>query len=210
MEKNSADISVLVVDDELFFRQALTTYLTPHRDITVIATASDGIEALDVLERVAVDVVLSDVRMPRMDGIGLAQEVAARGMESRLVALTTFDEDQAMLGMLSAGAFGFILKSARPDEIVAAVRTAAIGGTTISPQSATSLRKYVTNFYGPETSTLPGSERRVLALLQTGKNNAEIADDLAVAETTVKKAVAKLMRRYNVKSRLELVVATRG
>ncbi|MGD7003325.1 response regulator [Corynebacterium halotolerans] len=202
-------ISVLVVDDEQFFRETVTTYLQQHPEITVIATAGDGLEALAVLERVAVDVVLSDVRMPRLDGIGLTQEMSDRALQSRVVGLTTFDDDRAMLGMLSAGAFGFVLKSARPEEIVGAVRTAAAGGTTISPQSATSLRKYVTNCFGPATVALPGSEQRVLALLQTGRSNAEIARELGVAETTVKKSVARLMRRYDVKSRLELVVATR-
>lgn len=203
------DINVLIVDDEAFFREALSTYLKNHEDITVIATADDGVKALEVLDKVSVDVVLCDVRMPHLDGLGFIHAVSEKGLSCRVVALTTFDDEQSMLGMLAAGAFGFVLKSARSEEIIDAVRTATRGGTTISPESATALRKYVTRFPPSTTQSLPARERQVLTLLQMGKSNATIADDLGIAETTVKKAVARLMQRYDAASRLELVVATR-
>lgn len=210
MTAGVGETSVLIVDDEPFFRETLTAYLKNHEDITVIATANDGVEALEVLEKVSVDVVLCDVRMPHLDGLGFIKEASEKGLACRIVALTTFDDEQSMLGMLTAGAFGFVLKSARSGEIVEAVRTARRGGTTISPESATALCKYVTRFSGPTTQSLPARERQVLTLLQLGKSNAAIADDLDIAEATVKKAVTRLMQRYDVASRLELVVATRN
>lgn len=201
-------ITVLIVDDEPFFRETLTAYLQRYDTITVVATASSGREALKILEKVTVDVVLSDVRMPHLDGIGLVQVISERNLSCRLVALTTFDDEQAMLEMLNFGAYGFVLKSARPGEIVEAVRSAAQGGITISPEAATALRKYITHFPVTSMEALPSREHQVLTLLHMGKNNATIANDLAIAETTVKKTVARLLQRYSVCSRLELVVAT--
>lgn len=204
------DITVLVVDDEPFFREALSVYLNNHDSIAAVAAVCNGIEALETLENMRADVVLSDVRMPHLDGIGLAQEISERGLSCRVVALTTFDDEQAMLEMLNAGAYGFVLKSARPSEIIEAVLSAARGGTTISPESATALRKYIAHFPAESTKKLPPREQQVLTLLHTGKNNAAIANDLVIAETTVKKIIARLLQRYNVSSRLELVVTTRN
>lgn len=210
MDSQPENITVLLVDDEPFFRETVTAYLKRHDDITIVAAVESGTAALEVLEKMVVDVVLSDVRMPYLDGIGLAREISERGLSCRVVALTTFDDEQAMLEMLNAGAYGFVLKSARPGEIIEAVRSAVRGGTTISPASATALRKYVACFSGPAVKTLPTRERQVLTLLQMGKSNAAIACDLRIAEATVKKSVTRLMQRYKVSSRLELVAATKN
>lgn len=208
MEIQSGNTTVLIVDDESFFQRTLEAYFQNAEDITVIASCNSGYEALEVLGQKEVDVVLSDVRMPGLDGIRLLQKIWEEKMAARLVALTTFDDEQAMLEMLNFGAFGFVLKSAKPSEIIDAVRSAAQGGTTISPESATALRKYIASFPMPAVDGLPRRERQVLTLLHTGKNNAAIAKDLEIAETTVKKTVARLMQRYKVGSRLELVVST--
>lgn len=189
MQSICNSVTVLVVDDDPFFQEALQTLLKKYDDITIIATASNGIEALDLLERVTVDVVLSDVRMPHLDGIELVREISERNLPCRVIALTTFDDEQAMLGMLNYGAFGFVLKSSRPVEIAEAVRNAAQGGTTISPESASALRKYITRLSGPLVKSLPTREQQVLTLLHTGKSNSAIADDLHIAETTVKKSL---------------------
>lgn len=209
MHSATTDISVLIVDDEPFFGEALTRYLEKYEGIKVLGVSEDGVQALDMLQKVMADVVLCDVRMPRMDGVQFAKVVAAEKLPCRVVGLTTFDDERSMLEMLNAGCFGFILKSARPDEIVEAVRGAASGGTTISPQSATRLRRYLVNLPEPSASHLPDREWEVLSLLQKGGSNAAIADELRVSEASVKKAVTRLMQRYDVSSRLELVVTTR-
>lgn len=208
MGTHTENISVLVVDDEPFFLETLTSYLNRCSDINAVAIASSGIEALKVLERISVDVVLSDIRMPHMDGIELAREISKQGLSCRVVAMTTFDNEQHLLEILNAGAYGFVLKIARPEKIVEAVRSAARGGTTISPESATALRKYIAYFPAAGAKVLPSREHQVLTLLHLGKNNATIANDLALAETTVKKIIARLLQRYKVSSRLELVVST--
>lgn len=191
------NITVLIVDDEPFFRETLVSYLKEYKNITPIAAASDGAEALKILEKIKVKVILSDVRMPNLDGIGLAQEVAIRKPECRIVALTTFEDEEAMVEMLNAGAYGYVLKSSPPKIIVEAILSAAQGGTTISPHSATALRKYLTRLSGPKRDTLPMREHQVLTLLHMGKNNNTIASDLNIAETTVKKTVARLMQSSN-------------
>lgn len=208
MEAQLESIRLLIVDDESFLRRTLEAYFQSAEDITVLGSCDSGYGALEVLDKNVVDVVLSDVRMPRLGGIGLAQKIWEEKIPCRLVALTAFDDEHAMLEMLNFGAFGFVLKSAKPGEIIDAVRSAAHGGTTISPESATALRKYLASFPAADVEKLPARERQVLALLHTGKNNAAIANELEIAETTVKKTVARLLQRYNVGSRLELVVAT--
>lgn len=204
-----SQIHVLIIDDEQFYRDTLTTYLTPCADITVVATAANGAQALHMLEKVMVDVVLCDVRMPLLDGIDFTKTAAAENLPCKILALTSFNDDHAMLNMLRAGAFGFLLKSAAREEIINAIRVAAAGGTTISPEVATSLRKYLA--HPPVvTEELPAREQDILTLLHLGKSNAVIAAELNVSTVSVKKAVSRLMQRFTVTSRMELVAVTRS
>ncbi|ARV66035.1 response regulator transcription factor [Corynebacterium glutamicum] len=201
-------IQVLIVDDEPFFINALETYFSTNENINVVATAENGVQALDILSKTIVDVVLCDVCMPLLSGVELMKILAEKKLTCRVLALTSFLDDYAMLSMLQFGAFGFLLKSADRDEIIEAVQSAAMGGTTISPEIATNLRKFLSQ--PPSSiSDLPTRERDVLTLLHLGKSNADIAAELKLSTVSVKKSVSRLMQRFQVSSRLELVASTR-
>lgn len=204
----SNHIHVLIIDDEHFYRDTLTAYLTPCADITVVAAVENGAQALQMLEKVMVDVVLCDVRMPLLDGIDFTKTAAVENLPCKILALTSFNDDRAMLEMLHAGAVGFILKSAGRHEIINATRAAVTGGMSISAEVAKGLRKYLTP---PPIviKELPERERDVLALLHLGKSNDSIAAALHVSVVSVKKAVSRLMQRFSVSSRMELVTITR-
>lgn len=204
----SHPIRILIVDDEPFFRDILEAYFTTCAGITVVDTASNGAQALKSLEKMMVDVVLCDVRMPLLDGVEFTRSVAELHLPCKILALTSFKDDQAMLAMLQAGAFGFLLKGATRKEIHSAVYAAAMGGTTISPEAATGLRKYLSCGIA-STEGLSAREQEVLTLLHLGRNNSSIAAELDVSVASVKKTVRHLMQRFNASSRLELVAVTR-
>lgn len=201
-------LNVLIIDDEEFYRDTLTAYLAAYADLTVVAVAENGAQALHILESTPVDVALCDVRMPLFNGVDFTKTATARKLTCKILALTSFNDDRAMLGMLHAGAVGFLLKSADQHEIINAIRAAATGAMSISPEATNNLRKYLT----PPPITiegLPDRERDVLALLHLGKSNDSIAAALHVSVISVKKAVSRLMQRFNVSSRMELVAITR-
>ena len=195
----SSAVRVALVDDDSFVLTALRNYLASSERIEVASAFDRGRDALAFLRRVPVDVLLTDVRMPGMDGLELL---------SRVVVLTSFDDDEAMLAALSQSANGFLLKDSAPEEIVRAVLAAADGGTTISP--ATASRLVARHLRPARQGTRPDlteAEQEVLAQLCEGYSNAEIAQRLVVAESTVKTHVSHLMRKYGAASRLKLVVA---
>ena len=201
-------VRVALVDDDAFVLTALRAYLASSERIEVASTFNRAVDALAFLRRVPVDVLLTDVRMPGMDGLALLSRVRVEHPRTAVIVLTSFDDDEAMLAALSQSAHGFLLKDSAPEEIVRAVLAAADGGTTISPTTASRL---VAHHLRPARASarpdLTGAEQEVLALLCEGYSNAEIADRLVVAESTVKTHVSHLMRKYGAASRLKLVVA---
>lgn len=205
---NADQIYLLIVDDDEAFCDVLQKYFEGCEDITVVATATNGAEALDILEKSMVDVVLADIRMPILDGVEFTQAVTERELPCKVLALTMYSDDDAMLRMLQAGAYGYMLKSDRPEEIIQAVRAASNGGTTITPAVATSLRKYIMR-PAAEVQDLPDRERDILAHLHRGLSNAEIAAEMDLSAASVKKALSRLYQRFNVTTRMELVAATR-
>ncbi|MFP7366690.1 response regulator transcription factor [Corynebacterium callunae] len=209
IEQQQATIKVVVVDDEAFFRDSLASAVLKSKRIKVVKLLGDGLQALEFLESNNVDVVLCDVRMPIMDGVELTQEVSARGLNAKVIAVTSFNNDQAMLKMLHAGAYGFLLKSAPRAEIFHAIISVAAGGTVISPVMASSLRKYLILPINILAAELNDRERSVLTLLHQGKSNREIADALGVSEISVKKTMSCLMQIFDVSSRVKLIIATR-
>ena len=204
----SSAVRVALVDDDSFVLTALRNYLASSERIEVASAFSRGRDALAFLRRVPVDVLLTDVRMPEMDGLELLTRVRRQWPRTAVVVLTSFDDDEAMVTALAQHANGFLLKDASPEEIIRAVIAASAGGTTISP-AATS-RLVTRHLRPPQTAQAPDvteAEQAVLTLLCEGYSNAEIAEQLVVAESTVKTHVSHLMKKYGVSSRLKLVVA---
>ena len=201
-------VRVALVDDDAFVLTALRAYLASSERIEVASTFNRAVDALAFLRRVPVDVLLTDVRMPEMDGLELLTRVRRQWPRTAVVVLTSFDDDEAMVAALAQHANGFLLKDASPEEIIRAVIAASAGGTTISP-AATS-RLVTRHLRSPQTAQAPDvteAEQAVLTLLCEGYSNAEIAEQLVVAESTVKTHVSHLMKKYDVPSRLKLVVA---
>lgn len=200
-------VRVVMVDDDPFVLTALRSYLGSEPRIEVLSTFTQAPDALAFLGRVRADVVISDIRMPGMDGLDLLTRLRERAPDTAVVMLTSFDDDQALRESLAQQAHGFLLKDSSPEEVVRAVLAAADGGTTISPATASRL---VSRFLRPAAPPLPNvtpAEQAVLDLLCEGYSNGEIAERLVCAEATVKTHVSRLMRKFNVPSRLKLVVA---
>lgn len=208
-------IRVFLVDDDPLVREVLTSYLATAGDIDVVGTASNGAEALERIRPAEVDLVLSDVYMPKMDGATLLRHLAERPETPAFLAITSLENDKAMLDILAHGGRGYILKSQPPEQIILSVRQAVTGGTVVSPEAMTNLVRYL----APEPAVAvappasrsypPGiseAERAVLDLLCEGLSNADIAKRLNYAESTVKKHVSNLLALYGVSSRLDLVV----
>ena len=201
-------VRVALVDDDPFVLTALRAYLSSSPRIEVASTFNRAADALAFLRTVPVHVLLTDVRMPGMDGLELLTRVRSRHPGTAVVMLTSFDDDEAMLTALSQAANGFLLKDSAPEEIVRAVLAAADGGTTISPATASRLvAHHLRPVRTSRRTDLTQAEQSVLALLCEGYSNAEIAAQLFVAESTVKTHVSHLMRKYGTTSRLKLVVA---
>ncbi|MFI7601451.1 response regulator [Actinoplanes sp. NPDC049681] len=210
-------IRVALVDDEAMIRVGLRMVLSGEDDIEVVGEASDGDEAEALVARVRPDVVLMDVRMPRMDGITAARRICAGYPDSKVVVLTTFDEDAHVAAALRAGVSGFLLKVAPPEDLVDAVRTVAAGHGLLDP--AVTLR-VIAAFAGqpdPEEDEpsigepavleqLTPRERDVLRLLAEGLTNAEIAARMYLGEATVKTHLSRILMKLGLRTRVQAVV----
>ena len=218
---SESPIRVFLVDDDPLVREVLKSYLDSAEGITVVATASDGTEALERIPELDVDVVLSDVYMQHMGGAELLRNLDARGAAPAFLAISSLDNDTAMLDILDHGGRGYILKSQPREEIILSVRQAVAGGTVISPAAMNKLLPHLSQREPqapqsdrgarPKTaidvpSGVSDTEQKVLELLCDGLSNADIAKQLNYSESTVKKMVSKLLSAYGVSSRLDLVV----
>ncbi len=218
VEATADPIRVALVDDQQMVRAGFAMVINSQPDMTVVAEAGDGVEALRVLGRERADVVLMDVRMPRMDGLAATAELTALPDAPRVVVLTTFDIDEYVLEAIRAGASGFMLKDARPEEMLAAIRTVHAGDAVIAPSSTRRLLEHlVTALPAPEAdvppspahqalATLTDREREVLELMARGRSNTEIAGDLYVAEATVKTHVGRILAKLDARDRVQAVV----
>jgi DNA-binding NarL/FixJ family response regulator len=206
-------IRVLVADDETVVRRGLRAILQVEPDIEVVGEAADGMEAVALARRRGADVVLMDVRMPRMDGLAATRLLAnpAAGEPIDVLVVTTFDLDDVVFAALRAGAAGFLLKSAEPDELVDAVRTVAGGHGLIAPEVT---RRLIGEFAAsaprpdgdPRVESLTPREREVLLLVARGLSNAQVARELVLEESTVKKHVANVLSKLDLTSRAQAVV----
>jgi DNA-binding NarL/FixJ family response regulator len=209
-------ISVLLADDQPLLRRGFRMILEAEGDLTVVAEAADGEEAVDLARRHAPDVVLMDIRMPGLDGIEATQSITAADTHVRVLVLTTFDLDEYAFGALRAGASGFLLKDVRPAELVTALRTVAAGDAVISPRVTRRLLEEYTRVLPlsasqmqeryPQLSALTEREREVLIAVARGLSNAEIAASLFVSEATVKSHVGRILAKLGLRDRVQVVV----
>lgn len=221
-------INVMLVDDQELIRTGFSLVLMAEAGITVVGEASDGREALATLARLSgegssCDVVLMDVRMPGMNGIEATERIVQEFPDVRVLVLTTFDLDEYAIGAIRAGASGFLLKDARPTELVDAIRRVAAGDAAMAPAVT---RRMLEQMQAGDGGALLGDaqnsaadstaldvltdrERDVLALIATGRNNAEIGADLFLSESTVKTHVGRILAKLELRDRVQAVIFAR-
>jgi DNA-binding NarL/FixJ family response regulator len=203
---------VLIVDDEDLMREGLVELLTSDPGIEIIGQASTGREAVDRARRLAPDVVLMDVRMPDLDGIAATRELSRAAPDTRVLILTTFEQDDYVFGALRAGASGFLLKRARPEELIAAVHTIAAGDSLLSPSVTRRVVDRMAQQPTPELADqakldeLTPREREVLEPLARGLSNREIAEALTVEESTIRTHVKRILMKLGLRDRVQAVI----
>jgi DNA-binding NarL/FixJ family response regulator len=201
---------VLLADDQELVRAGFRMILETQADIEVVGGAGDGVEAVAVTRRLQPDVVLMDIRMPNLDGLQATKQLMAAGSASRVVILTTFDLDEYVYQALSAGASGFLLKNAPPEQLIGAVRVVAAGDALLAPSITRRVIQQFARLPPPGgTDALAGlteRERQVLQLVARGLSNAEIAAELFVSDATVKSHVAHLLAKLRLRDRVQAVV----
>jgi DNA-binding NarL/FixJ family response regulator len=204
--------SVLLVDDQQLVRAGFRLILDFEPDIDVVGEAADGRECVKLVAELRPDVVLMDVRMPVLDGLGATRLLREAGSASKVLILTTFDADEYVYDAMRAGASGFLLKDAPREQLVAGVRIVAGGESLLAPAITRRLIERVVNQPAPSggvpesIATLTGRERDVLGLLARGLSNAEIASRLFLGEATVKTHVARILAKLGVRDRMQAVI----
>lgn len=205
-------VRVMIVDDDELMRAGLRAILSSDDAIDVVEEAGDGHQAVRRARRSRPEVVLMDVRMPELDGIAATEQVLAALPESKVVILTTFEEDEYIHGALRAGASGFLLKRTSPEELTAAVHRVAAGEALLSPSVT---RRVIDQMVSrplpragddPRLAELTPREREVLELIARGLSNREIAAELVVEETTVKSHVKAVLTKLGVRDRVHAVI----
>jgi DNA-binding NarL/FixJ family response regulator len=206
-------IRVLVADDQPLMRAAFDMTLRGESDMELIGEAADGREAVEEARRLRPDVVLMDVRMPRLDGVGATKILAAEDAATKILILTTFDIDEYVIEALRAGASGFLLKDVRPEELVHAIRVIARGDALLAPSVTRRLLDSFAASFPPAPAdrssvleSLTDAEVRVLTLVGTGLSNQEIASELFVADTTVRTHIRHILEKLDLRDRVQAVV----
>lgn len=206
------DVRVLIVDDEALVRRALTIFVDTAPGMTVVGEAQDGRSAVAECLALRPDVVLMDLRMPGGDGTTAIGALAEQMPDVRVIAVTTYSSDDAVLEALRAGAAGFLVKDTEPDQIVASIRNVHEGGYVLSPSVAQDLVRKVSTQEPTASVTLSASEQvseremHVIDLLARGMSNAEIAQELFLSEATVKSHLRRIMTKWGVRDRVQVLV----
>ncbi|MEU2227447.1 MULTISPECIES: response regulator transcription factor [unclassified Streptomyces] len=207
-------IRVMLVDDQVLLRTGFRMVLAAQPDMDVVAEAGDGVEALQVLESAAVDVILMDVRMPKLDGVETTRRICAGPNPPKVLILTTFDLDEYAFSGLKAGASGFMLKDVPPGDLLAAIRAVHSGDAVVAPSTT---RRLLDRFAPmlpsagkeprhKELERLTDREREVMVLVAHGLSNGEIAARLVLSEATVKTHVGRILTKLGLRDRVQVVV----
>jgi len=204
-------IRVLLVDDQQLIRAGFRVLLDAATDLQVVGEAADGVNAVDEARRLRPDVVLMDIRMPRLDGIEATRAIVAAVPTVRVLILTTYDLDEYVYEALRAGASGFLLKDVRADHLVEAVRTVGDGGGLLDPAVTRRMIEQFAHQPGPGVrdrvlAPLTAREGEVLVLIARGLSNAEIAKRLVISEATAKTHVARILLKLGLRDRVQAVV----
>jgi DNA-binding NarL/FixJ family response regulator len=198
-------IRVLIVDDHAVVREGLRTFLELQDGIDVVGEASNGTEALEQARRLQPDVVLMDLVMPGLDGVGAMRQLRERSPEIRVIVLTSFLDDDRLLPAIQAGAAGYLLKDVEPTELAQAVRTASAGQAMLNPAVAARLVEAIAENRAPgiQAERLTRREQEVLEQLAHGRSNKRIALELGISEKTVKAHVGRLLAKLGVADRTQ-------
>lgn len=208
----SGNTRLVIADDQALVRSGIRLILDAQTDLEVVGEASDGVEAVQLAREHAPDVVLMDIQMPRMDGIAATARICALASRAtNVLVLTTFDQDDHLYDAARAGATGFLLKTAPPEQLVAAVRATAVGETLLAPSITRRLldeftRRPPRGGVHPSLSRLTDREREVLVLVARGLSNSEVARKLIVSEGTVKSHLNRLLAKLGLRDRVQAVV----
>ena len=203
---------VLIADDDDLMRAGLVELLADEPEIEIVGQASTGRQAVERARQLAPDVVLMDVRMPDLDGIGATRELARAAPAVRVLILTTFEQDDYVFGALRAGASGFLLKRTRPEELIAAVHTIAAGDSLLSPSVTRRVIDRMAQQPTPDLADqgrlggLTPREREVLELVARGLSNHEIATALHVEESTIRTHVKRILMKLELRDRVQAVI----
>ncbi|MBS0314458.1 MAG: response regulator transcription factor [Burkholderiales bacterium] len=211
-----ARVRLLIVDDQPIIRRGLALMLAAESDVDVVGQASDGAEAIALAAELAPDIVLMDLQMPRTSGVVATREITAARPATRVVVLTTFDDDELVFEAIRAGAQAYLLKDASESEVLATIRAVHAGESRLSPRIARKVIEQFRSFTPPPPpvhqrdddgdEALSSKEERILALLAEGLANKQIAATVYLAEGTVKNYVSRIMEKLHARSRVELAV----
>jgi DNA-binding NarL/FixJ family response regulator len=206
-------IRILLVDDQELVRAGFRMVLEAQPDMAVVGEAGDGLSAVALLRSTPADVVVMDVRMPKLDGIEATRRICKAGERPRVLMLTTFDLDEYAFAALKAGASGFLLKDVPPEELLFGIRAVHSGDAVVAPSTT---RRLIDRFAPmfptgsaqepPDLLALTGREREVLTLIAQGLSNSEIAERLYVSEATVKTHVGRVLAKLGLRDRVQAVV----
>jgi len=207
-------VRVLLADDQPMLRSGLRMALAGADGLAVVGEAGDGVEAVDLSRRLLPDVVVMDLRLPRLDGLAVTRAIVESGLPVRVLILTAYEADEHVTGAVAAGALGYLSKDVPPGELVAAIRTVAAGGAVVAPvilarlltRLAEALPAPATTAGAPALKSLTEREREVLVHVAKGHSNAEIARALTVSETTVKTHVGHMLTKLGLRDRVQAVV----
>jgi DNA-binding NarL/FixJ family response regulator len=206
-------IKVLLVDDQNLIRQGLRALLELEVDLEIVGEAENGEQAINLVAQLQPDVILLDIRMPIMDGVAATREIQKRFVKTKILVLTTFDDDEYVSAALQNGAMGYLLKDTPSEELAVAIRAVHKGYTQLGPGIVKKLLTQFSNSSPTQSPPVPSSlteltprEKEVLRLIATGASNREIAQELYISEGTVKNHVTNILNRLNLRDRTQAAI----